>query len=44
MQSTFLVEMRFWLEDLVARCYGDHVSRRMLGRMDMTLWSLKTYE
>ena len=42
-QSTFLVEMEFWLEGPVARCYGDHVSRRMLGRMGMTLWSLKTY-
>ena len=43
MQTTFLVEMGFWLEGLVARCYKDHVSKRMLGRMGMTLWSLETY-
>ena len=41
---TFLVEMVFWVEGLVARCYEDHVSRKRIFRWrGMTLWSLKTY-
>ena len=43
MQTTFFVEMRFWLEGLAARCYKDHGSKRMLGRIGMILWSLETY-
>ena len=43
MELTFVVKMGFWLEGLVARCYKDHVSRRMLGRVGMTLWNLKMY-
>ena len=43
MQTTFLVEMGFWLEGLAARCYEGHVSRRMLGRVGMILWSLEIY-
>ena len=40
---TFLVEVGFWLEGLVARSYVGYVGKRMLDRMGMTLWSLKTY-
>ena len=29
--------MGFWLEGLVARCYEDHVNRRILDRMGMIL-------
>ena len=43
MQMTFLVEMRFLIESLVARCYKGHVSRRVLGKMGIILWSLETY-
>ena len=35
--------MGFWVEGLVARCYKDHMSRRILDRMGMTLRSLETY-
>ena len=43
MQTTFFVEMRFLIEDLVARCYKDHVSRRILDRLGMTLRSFEIY-
>ena len=44
MQTTFLIEVGFWVKGLIARCYKDHVSRkRILDRMGMTLRSLQTY-
>ena len=43
MQTTFLVEMRFLVESLVARYYEDHVSKRIFSKMGMTLQSLETY-
>ena len=35
--------MGFWVEGLVARCYKDHVDKKILDRIGMTLWSLETY-
>ena len=43
MQLTFLVKVGFWVEGLMARCYEDHVSRKILDRMGMTLRSLEMY-
>ena len=43
MQTTFHVEIRFWIESLVTRCYKDHMSRKILDKMGMTLRSLETY-
>ena len=43
MQTIFFIEIEFWVENLVARCYEDHMSRKILDRISMTLWSLETY-
>ena len=44
MQTTFFVELRFWVEGLEIRRYKDYVSKRkILDRMGMTLQSLETY-
>ena len=44
MQTTFFVELEFWVEDLVARCYEDYMSRkRVENRIGMTLRSLEMY-
>ena len=44
MQTTFLIELRFWLEGLEAKYYKGHVSRKEIeDRMGITLWNLKTY-
>ena len=44
MQTTFLIELRFWLEDLEAKYYKDHVSKKRIeDKRWMTLQSLKTY-
>ena len=40
---TFLVRIKFWVKDLVARCYENHVSKKILDKMGMTLQSLETY-
>ena len=36
--------MGFWVEDLVARCYKNYVTRKILDRIGITLRNLKTYE
>ena len=35
--------MEFKVEGLVARCYKDHMSKRILDRLGITLRSLKMY-
>ena len=40
---TFLIEIGFWVEGLIARYYKDYVSKGILDRMDMILQSLETY-
>ena len=44
MQTTFLVELGFWLEGLEARHYKNHIKMKGIeDKMGMTLWSLKIY-
>ena len=44
MQTTFFVELRFWVEGLEAKHYKDHVGKkRIKDKISMTLWSHKTY-
>ena len=44
MQTTFLVELRFWVEGLGARHYENHVSRKQkVDKMDMTLRNVKMH-
>ena len=43
MQITFFIEIKFWVEGLVARYYKDYMSRKILDRMNMTLRSFETY-
>ena len=44
MQTTFLVELRFWIEDLVARYYKNYVDGKGIeDKMGMTLQSLEMY-
>ena len=35
--------MRFWVEGLVARYYKNHVNKKILDKMGITLQSIKMY-
>ena len=44
MQTTFFVELRFWVENLVARCYKNQVNGKgVKEEMGMTLRNIEMY-